>query len=309
MAGRLEDMETFVAVVSAGGFTAAARRLDTSKSRLSRQVADLEARLGVRLLNRTTRAIALTEAGAAYFERAARVIDDACEAEDAVASLGGALSGTIRLAAPLTFGIDHVAPALTAFMELHPGVAIDASFDDRPVDLVGGGFDLTIRIGMRLADSGLVARTLAASRTAIVGAPALLDKLGRPETIDDLRRYPCLVYGNRPADEQWRFETPDGPKIARGPERLRADNGSVLAAAAAAGLGLSALPLFITAPLLRTGQLEQVLPRQTLPGAEVRLIHPPGRQRSAKVRALADHLAEAFRDAPWERDILPTMSG
>ncbi len=303
MASRLEDMEAFAAVAQAGGFTAAAKRLDTSKSRLSRRVSDLETRLGVKLLHRTTRAIALTEAGAAYLARATRLLEDAAEAEEAVSSLGGALSGTIRIAAPLTFGLDHVAPQLLAFMAANPGVSVDAGFDDRRIDLVAGGFDLAIRMGPRMADSGLIVRKLAETRSAIVGAPALLDRLGRPQTLDDLARFPCLVYANRPADEQWRFDTPDGPKVVRGAERLRADNGTVLADAAVAGFGLTLLPLFIVGPALCAGRLEVVLPDQALPRGEMWLVHPPGRQRSAKVRALAEHLAAAFHGAPWERDV------
>ena len=303
MTDRVEDMAAFAAVAQAGGFTAAATRLDVSKSRLSRQVSALEARLGVRLLHRTTRATSLTDAGAAYLAHAMRLLEDMAEAEDAVRSLGGALAGTIRIAAPLTFGIDHVAPAVQRFMAAHPAVLVDASFDDRRVDLVAGGFDLAIRMGPRMADSGLVVRTLADLRTAIVGAPFLLDSVGRPERLDDLAKFPCLVYANRPADDQWRFETADGPRVVRGPERLRADNGTVLAEAAAAGFGLTVLPIFIVGPLICSGRLEIILPGQLLPRVEMRLVHPPGRQRSTKVRALADHLAAAFRGAPWERDV------
>lgn len=303
MTDRLDDMAAFAAVAQAGGFTAAALRLDMSKSRLSRQVSALEARLGVRLLHRTTRAIALTDAGTAYLAHAARLLEDLAEAEDAVRSLGGALAGTIRIAAPLTFGVDHVAPALLRFMAAHPAVLVDASFDDRRVDLVAGGFDLAIRMGPRMVDSGLVVRTLADLRSVIVGSPVLLDSIGRPQRLDDLAHFPCLVYANRPADDQWRFDTSDGTRVVRGPERLRADNGMVLAEAAAAGFGLALLPIFIVGPLICAGQLEIILPDQALPRGEMRLVYPPGRQRSTKVRALADHLAEAFRGAPWERDI------
>ena len=303
MTDRLDDMAAFAAVAQAGGFTAAAMRLDVSKSRLSRQVSALEARLGVRLMHRTTRATALTDAGTAYLAHATRLLEDIAEAEDAVRSLGGALAGTIRIAVPLTFGIDHVAPAVQQFMAAHPNVLVDASFDDRRVDLVAGGFDLAIRMGPRMVDSGLVVRKLADLRTAIVGAPSLLNDIGRPERLDDLAKFPCLVYANRPADDQWRFETPDGPRVVRGPERLRADNGTVLAEAAAAGFGLTVLPIFIVGPLICRGELEIILPSQLLPRIELRLVHPPGRQRSTKIRALADHLADAFRGAPWERDV------
>jgi DNA-binding transcriptional LysR family regulator len=300
MSGRLEDMELFACVVQAGSFTAAARRLDTSKSRLSRRLSELETRLGVKLLHRTTRSLSLTEAGAAYHARVTRLLEAAREAEEAVSALGGLLSGTIRLAAPMSFGLSHVAPAVAAFMVEHPGIAVDLVLDDRTNDLVGEGFDVAVRIGPRPADSSLVSRVLGSSRTVVAGAPSLLNSTGRPTTIEDFVRYPCLVYSNRSADEQWRFDTPAGPRIFRGPERMRANNGTALAEAAAAGLGLVSMPTFIVGPLVDAGRLEIVLPEQTAHRRDIRLVYPPGRQTSAKLRALADHLAAAFRDEPWE---------
>ena len=300
MTGRLEDMELFACVVQAGSFTVAAKQLDTSKSRLSRRIAELETRLGVKLLHRTTRRLSLTEAGAAYHARVTRLIEGAREAEEAVSSLGDSLTGTIRLAAPMSFGLAHVAPEVSGFMVEHPGIALDLVLDDRTNDLVGEGFDAAVRIGPRSADSSLVSRVLGSSRTVVAGAPSLLDRLGRPATIGDLARYPCLVYSNRPADEQWRFDTPDGPRVVRGPERLRANNGNALAEAAAAGLGLVSMPTFIVGPLVDAGRLEILLPNETANRRDIRLVYPPGRQTSAKLRALADHLAAAFRGEPWE---------
>jgi len=300
MSGRFEDMEMFAEVVQAGSFTTAAQRLDTSKSRLSRRIAELETRLGVKLLHRTTRRLSLTEAGAAYHARIARLLDAAREAEEAVTSLGGSLAGTIRIAAPMSFGLSHVAPAVAAFMTGHPGIVVDLELDDRTHDLVGEGFDVAIRIGPRPADSSLVSRVLGSSRSVVAGAPALLDRLGRPVSLDDLARFPCLVYSNRLADEQWRFETPAGPRTVRGPERLRANNGTALAEAAAAGLGLVSMPTFIVGPLVDVGRLEILLPEQTASRRDIRLVYPPGRQTSAKLRTLADHLAAAFRGEPWE---------
>lgn len=300
MTGRLEDMELFACVVQAGGFTVAAKRLDTSKSRLSRRIAELETRLGVKLLHRTTRRLSLTEAGAAYHARVTRLLEAARETEEAVSSLGDALTGTIRLAAPLSFGLSHVGPALVGFLEANPGIAVDLVLDDRTNDLVGEGFDAAVRSGPRLADSTLVSRVIAVARTVVAGAPSLLDRLGRPTSVDDFVRYPCLIYSNRGADEQWRFDTPTGPRTVRGPERLRANNGDVLAQAAIAGLGLVVLPTFIIGPALTTGQLEPVLEAETTRRNDIRLVYPPGRQTSAKLKALADHLAEAFRGEPWE---------
>ncbi len=300
MSGRLEDMELFACIVQAGSFTAAAKRLDTSKSRLSRRLTELETRLGVKLLHRTTRSLSLTEAGAAYYARVTQLLETAREAEEAVSTLGGSLSGTIRLAAPMSFGLSHVAPAVAAFMAAHPGIVVDLALDDRTHDLVAEGFDVAVRVGPRPADSSLVSRVLGSSRTVVAGAPALLDSHGRPRTVEDFARYPCLVYSNRSADEQWRFDTPAGPRVFRGPERMRANNGTALAEAAAAGLGLVSMPTFIVGPLVDQGRLEILLPEQTARRRDIRLVYPPGRQTSAKLRALADHLADAFRGEPWE---------
>lgn len=300
MSGRLEDMELFACVVQAGSFTTAAQRLDTSKSRLSRRIAELETRLGVKLLHRTTRRLSLTEAGATYHARITRLLEGAREAEEAVSSLGDSLTGTIRLAAPMSFGLSHVAPAVSSFLADNPGIVLELELDDRTNDLVGEGFDAAIRIGPRPADSTLVSRVLGSSRTVVAGAPSLLDAIGRPETIGDFARFPCLVYSNRPADEQWRFETPAGARVVRGPERLRANNGTALAEAAAAGLGLVSMPTFIVGPLVDAGRLEILLPDETAHRRDIRLVYPPGRLTSAKLRALADHLTAAFKGEPWE---------
>jgi DNA-binding transcriptional LysR family regulator len=298
MTGRLEEMDAFVAVAGAGGFSAAATRLGTSTSQLSRRVADLETRLGARLFHRTTRALALTEAGAAYLESASRLLDDARAADEAVAGLHGALTGTIRLSAPLSFGTDHLAPALNGFMARHPHLAVDLLLDDRSVDLVGEGVDLGLRVSGAMVDSGLVARVLRPVELMIVASPAYLDEHGRPDRPEALVHHVCLVYRNRPVAEQWRFDTPDGPRQFRGPERMRADNGTVLLGAAISGLGVAMLPDFIAACALREGTLERVLPDVALPASALRLVYPPVRRLSAKVRALADYLADAFSSPP-----------
>lgn len=200
----------------------------------------------------------------------------------------------------MSFGIAHVAPTVSRFLAEHPGIVLELVLDDRTNDLVGEGFDAAVRIGPRPTDSTLVSRVLGSSRTVVAGAPELLDRLGRPERIGDIERFPCLVYANRAADEQWSFETPAGLRVVRGPERLRANNGNALAEAAATGLGLVSMPTFIVGPLVDAGRLELVLPEATARRRDIRLVYPPGRQTSAKLRALADHLAAAFRGEPWE---------
>ncbi len=290
MAGRLEEMEAFAAVATAGGFSAAARRLGTSTSRLSRTIGDLEVRLGARLFHRTTRALALTEAGAAYLDAATRLIDDARAAEESVACATHTLAGTIRMAAPILFGIERAGPALFRFMELHPALRVELLLDDRVTDLVGEGVDLALRIGPQLGDSRLVARAVAPVEMFLVAAPALLDRLGRPAAPDDLLDYPSLTYANVRSDEHWRFAGASGSRLCRGPERLRSTSGEMLCAAAVAGLGLTILPDFLIRGALAGGQLEVVLPGHVFERGTVRLIYPAPRP-PAKVRVLADFLA------------------
>lgn len=287
-------MEAFVAVAAAGSFTAAAARLGSSTSQLSRRVTELETRLGARLFHRTTRALALTEAGAAYLDAATRLIDDARAADEAVAGLRGALTGSIRLSAPLSFGSDHLAPVLFAFMQRHPALKVDLLLDDRSLDLVGEGVDLGLKVSATMADSGLIARVLRPVARTIVGSPAYLDAHGRPDRLEALTAHPCLLYRNMPIADQWRFATPEGIRQFRGPERLRADNGTVMLGAAIAGLGLAELPDFIVAAALADGRLEQLLPDHDAPLGALRLVYPPAGRLSAKVRALADFLTDHF---------------
>ena len=298
MSGHLEDMAAFAEVAAAGGFAAAARRLGGSTSQLSRRIAGLEARLGARLFHRTTRALALTEAGAAYLEAATNVLEAARAADEAVAGLQGAIAGTIRVSAPLSLGQTALAPLLNDFMALHPGINIDLLLDDRSVDLVGEGIDLGLRVSPAMADSGLVARVLRPVERVIVGAPAYLDRHGRPAAPEDLTGHVCLLYRNVPVAEQWRFMTADGLRQFRGRERLRADNGAVLLGAAICGLGLAMLPDFIVAEALAGGRVERVLADAATPPTALRLVYPPVGRLSAKVRALADHLAAALSTGP-----------
>ncbi|UAJ11106.1 LysR family transcriptional regulator [Glacieibacterium megasporae] len=297
MAGRIEEMEAFAAVASAGGFSAAARRLGTSTSRLSRTIGDLEGRLGARLFHRTTRALALTEAGSAYLDATTRLIEDVRAAEESVASSTLTLSGVIRMAAPMLFGVERVGPALFRFMELHPGVRIELILDDRITDLIGEGIDIAVRIGTQLPDSGLIARSLGTVEMYLVGAPVLLDRLGRPGVPEDLIAFPSLTSTITRADEPWRFPAAGGTRLCRGPERLRSRSGEILCAAAIAGLGLTILPDFFVRAALADGRLEQLLPAHRFEAGTLRLIYPTTRSQPVKVRALADFLAAEFGTA------------
>ncbi len=293
----LLDVIAFVRVAETGSFARAATRTGMSKSGLSRRVARLEEELGAKLLTRTAAGAVRTGAGEAYYLRAAAILADLESAREAVADAVTQLAGPIRLTAPLSFGTMHLAPALADFAAAHPRVELDATFDDRPVDLVGDGYDLAVRIG-NLGDSSLVARRIAPVRRVLLGAPAYLDAHGAPAHPRDIAGHDVLAYANA---DRWRFRVGDGWETVRGRARMRANNGDVLRAAAAAGLGLVILPSFIASPAIADGSLRVVMPGFPLEEAGLFALMPPGRAATARVRALVDHLAACFGPEPsWD---------
>lgn len=307
---RLGDMAAFVKVVEAKTFTAAAERLGWSKSVVSRRLSELEERLGVRLLNRSTRRLSLTEAGQAYYDRCVRILADVEETEDAVASLHTEPRGLLRVNAPMTFGIRHLAPAITAFMDRFPLVDIDLVLNDRFVDLIDEGYDLALRIGT-LADSTLVARRLAVCRRVVCAAPGYLAAREPLQQPADLAAHACLVYTNSSAPDLWRFTGPDGAETpVRVKGRLRVNNGDVLRECAAAGLGIVQLPSFIVAEALADGTLEAVLCDYRLRDTAVHAVFPHNRYLSTKVRAFVDFLAGRFGPDPyWDEPLRDILAG
>lgn len=292
----LMDVLAFVRVAETGAFSRAAERMGMAKSILSRRVARLEKQLGARLLTRSAHGAQPTELGQAYFERASNILADLEAAEEVVAEAVTQVAGPIRLSAPLSFGVLHLAPALADFAREHPRVELDISFDDRPVDLIGGGFDLAVRIGS-LPDSSLIARRIAPVRKVLVASPAYLAARGRPERPRDLAAHDILLYAN----EQWRFRVGGKWEHVRGTARLRADNGEMLRAAALAGLGICILPSFIAAPAFEHGTLEPLLRDYPLEQGGLHVVMPPGRAVTARVRALTDFLAARFGPEPsWD---------
>jgi DNA-binding transcriptional LysR family regulator len=292
----LLDVLAFVRVVETGAFSRAAERMGMSKSIVSRRVARLEEQLGARLLTRSASGAQPTDAGQAYYERASNILCDLDAAKEVVADAVTQVAGPIRLTAPLSFGVGHLAPALADFAAAYPRVELDISFEDRTVDLVAGGFDLAVRLGT-LEDSALIARRIAPSRRILVGSPDYLDARGRPEHPRDLAVHEHLVYGN----EQWRFRVGKRWENVRLKPRLRADNGEMLRAAAAEGLGLCVLPTFIASPALQSGALLPLLRDFPMPEVGLHLLMPPGRAVTARVRALSDFLAGRFGPEPaWD---------
>ncbi|MCB4803030.1 DNA-binding transcriptional LysR family regulator [Methylobacterium brachiatum] len=299
---RLPDFEAwavFAKVVEVGSFGRAAEDLGLSKGTVSKAVGRLEARIGARLFNRTSRKLALTEAGHAAKASAARILAEG-EAAEALAIAGAAEPrGLVRLAAPMTFGVMHVAPLLPDFLRQHPAVSVDLHLSDAVVDLVGGGFDIGLRIAA-LPDSSLRARRLCAIRRSLVATPAYLDRHGRPDHPDDLARHACLGYAYLPTPDRWRFIEDSGAEaviVPGGP--LRANNAEALAPALRAGLGLALQPDFMIWDDLEAGRLERVLPGWSPPPIALHLVTPPGDPRPARITALVGYLGQRLAQAPW----------
>jgi len=301
----LAGIAVFSRVAERGSFTAAARDLGLSKSAVSKQVARLEERLGARLLHRTTRRLHLTEVGQAYFERARRIVTDAEEAELAVTRLHAEPRGTLKINAPMSFGIAHLAPAIPEYMALYPDVRIDLSMNDRQLDLIEDGFDLGIRIG-RLADSSLIARRLAPCRLAVAATRAYWDKHGRPDHPRDLADHACMVYDHLAAPGDWTFQEDGVDFSIRVDGPLKSNNGEALLAAVLAGQGVILQPTFLCGPATCGGQLEEVLAGYTLTDIFVNAIWPGNRHLSAKVRTFVDFLVQRFGPVPyWDVPISP----
>lgn len=298
MMPRFDDLQAFVRVVESGSFSEAARRLGLSKSMVSRQVSALEADLGVRLLHRTTRSLSPTEAGRAYLERCQRILADLDEANLMVSRLQAVPRGSLRVTAPLSFGIGHLATALPGFLERYPEIELDMNMTDRHVDLVDEGWDVAVRIG-RLADSSLIARRLAPIRRVVCAAPAYLERRGVPRVPADLAGHDCLSH-SAVNPWEWRFSALDGQVLSveiRG--RFHADNGDVLRVMALAAQGLAFLPTFFVGDDIRAGRLVPVLEEFVPLDVALHAVYPHNRHLSPKVRAFVDYLAETFGPDPY----------
>lgn len=302
---RLLEMEVFAAVVDAGTISAAAERRNMAKSAVSKRLADLEARLGVTLLNRTTRRLSLTAAGEEFYSRCQAVLNDVAAAEAAVADNDGQLAGKIRIAAPLSFGVEHLGPAINRFIRLHPAVSLDIDFSDRRVDILEEGFDLAIRIS-RLGDSTLMARRLADIRHVICASPDYWDKHGRPAAPAELTRHATLRY-TLSATRSWGYTAPDGSRGSIAVKaRSSSNNGVYLAQAAASGAGVIRTPVFIVHDFLRSGQLEAVLTDYQWTDLNAWAVYPKTRFLPYRVRVLIDYLVDEFGQQPAWEQALPT---
>ena len=305
----LSSMATFAKVVEAKSFTAAAIELAMSKSAVSKHISRLEDRLGARLLNRTTRRLSLTETGAAFYDRCARVVAEAEEAELAVTRLQSEPRGTLRMNAPVTFGALHIAPAISEFLGRYPDLQIEMTLNDRFVDLVEEGFDLAIRIA-RLTDSSLIARRIAPDRRVVCGTPAYFARRGTPTSPEDLVRHNCISYTYMTVPDQWQFVEGDATRSIAVEGNFRANNADAMRAVVLAGLGLAMLPTFAVGAELQAGRLQAVLERYTPSRTSVYAVYPHSRHLSAKVRAFVDFLADRFGANPyWDRSVAVPAQG
>jgi DNA-binding transcriptional LysR family regulator len=294
-------MRAFVRVAEAGSFVRAAGQLAISTTSVSRQVADLEAHLGARLLNRTTRRLALTDTGRAYLDRARALLEDLDEAEAAAAAATREVSGRLRVNAPLSFGTRHLAPLIARYCEAHPRVELDVTLSDRIVDLVEEGYDLAVRIAAELNPT-LVARRLAPARLVLVAAPAYLARHGTPRRPADLTRHRCLGYSYLRGGTEWQLGGRGGPHIVPLSGPLTANNGDLLHEAALAGLGIALLPTFLCGDALRGGRLAALLPEHPPPELAIHAVYASRRHLSARVRSFVDYLAAHLGERPaWDR--------
>ena len=296
---RIDGFRLFVRVVETGSFSRAAADLGVTQPTVTRQVAALEQRLGVRLVNRNTRRLSVTDAGRVYYERSKALLDLLEETEHLTLDRQTAFTGRIRIATSVAFGRRVVTPLILAFMKAHPEIEIDLRCDDAFVDLVAQGIDVSVRLG-RLADSSMAAKALGVNPWALVAAPAYLAKRGRPVEPQDLGRHDVLVYSSVHGDDQLHFTHPRRERVSvRVRGAFRCNNLSSLLAAARDGFGIAALPLYVAGASIDAGDLETLLTAYALPSQEIHAVFPSPKMVPSKVTALAEHLKAHFASPDW----------
>ena len=298
---KLLEMQVFAAVVDAGSFVGASDALEMSKPAVSRYVAELESRLGVRLLNRTTRKLSLTEEGDVFYARCKALLDNVEEAEAEITARKGEAAGLLKVTAPQTFGLLYLAPLWALFMARHPKVRVDVMLSDRVTDLVEEGFDLAVRIA-RLPSSSLVSRKLATTRMILCASPAYLKRRGQPKTPADLVNHEIASYSLLSMGETWEFDGPDGHVVAPVSPRLRSNSGDTCRAVALAHGGIILQPSFLVGADIRAGTLVELMPEFRSIRLDMFAVYPSRKFVSPKVRLLIDFLVETFRRPPWPGD-------
>ena len=285
----LNDILIFLAIVDAGSFVAGGQAMGLTRSAAGKAVARLEDRLGVRLLNRTTRTLNLTDEGRIFYDRGLQIVGAIEDAEASVAQQGGKPKGLLRLTVPDAFGRLVVLPLLKQYLADWPGIQVEVSFSDRVADLFEEGFDLAVRIGVTSSDNRLVSRVVAKYRALLCAAPSYLDEHGEPNSIDHLSRHDCLYFSSRAQKQSWRLRDANGvwTKV-HGQSRLRLDSGEAIRDAALAGLGIGLLPEFLIAADLEAGQLRHVLPGVETDEVKIITVYPTKRFLEPRVRHFID---------------------
>ena len=289
----LSGMRLFARVVETGGFTTVARENSTSQPTISRTIAALEAHLGVRLLNRSSRALTLTDDGREFYERARNALEAVAEAESSVGRRRGEPSGLLRLGTPVAFGRLHVAPRMPAFLDRYPQVNVELVMSDAFVDLVGEGLDLAIRVG-DLADPSLIARPIGMTRRVTVAAASYLERHGVPTTPAELACHDCVIYTRLVTGHRWHFDSSDGPVQVDVSGRFRADNSEAVREAVICGAGIAVLPVWLFSDEIERGLVRVILEQYEPTRLPIHAVYSSRRLLAAKVRAMIDFLALEF---------------
>lgn len=289
---RLGAMRTFRAVVEAGGFSAAARRLGLSKAAVSKQVAELEAHFGTALLHRTTRRLNATDAGRRYFDNCVRLLDELTEVEAEVRNSQAEPSGRLRISAPINFGNAVLGPVICALAQRHPRLEVQVELSDRFVDLIEEGFDAALRIRTNLPDSSLIARRLCAITRSVCAAPSYLKRMGAPKSPEDLRNHECLIYTLSTSPFDWKFMAGRKPATVRVNGRIQSNNGQFLMSFLREGVGICLLPDFTVGEDIRAGRLKRILESYPVEPHDLYVVFPANRHQSPKLRAFMDVAAQ-----------------
>ncbi|HRE15913.1 MAG TPA: LysR family transcriptional regulator [Rhodocyclaceae bacterium] len=295
---RFRALQAFVAVVDAGSFVLAAEQMRVSKAAVSRLLQELEAHLGARLLHRTTRRLSLTEAGRDYVQRARQILEDLEEADNVASQSTNRAVGLLKVNAPLSFGVRHLAPLWGSFLALHPEVELDVTLSDQVVDIVEEGYDLAIRIS-RLPDSSLVSRRLAGTRIVLCASPGYIKAHGAPQSLEDISGHRVIGYSYAALGDTWQLKGRSGLQSVHTTPRFRANNGDTCRAAALDHQGLILQPTFLVGEDLAAGRLVHLLPELESEELGIYAIYPSRKHVSGKVRALVDFLAIAFAHPRW----------
>jgi DNA-binding transcriptional LysR family regulator len=296
---KFQQMQAFVSVVDQGSFVRAAEAQNTSKAAISRQVADLEHRLGIRLLNRTTRKLSMTDEGQMFYQRCTDLLNGLEEAESELSLRRGIPSGRLRISAPVTFGISYLAPLWGTFLQHHPKISMEVSLSDRTVDLVEDGFDLAIRIS-RAPHPTYIARKLASTRMVLCASPAYLARNGTPEHPHDIADHNVISYTYWSSKDEWEFTLPNGKiETVKTRPRLHANSGDTCVAAALQDQGIVLQPDFLVHEALRDGKLTQFLQQYETAELGIYAVYSSRRHLPLKLRSLIDFLVDAFQQPAW----------